>query len=89
MTKKESYTQCFLTKHIEDKTYLTQTAYIPTKFAKTGHVIKLMKSNGEWEDGWCVEFVYGTVDDVVSVRQSIKRHRENTGDSLPKIKDTK
>ena len=82
--KLNTITQCLLTKRIDDTTTRQQMAYIPTKYARTNSVIKIKLANGEWEDGWRVEFVYDTIDDVVSARQSVKRHRKNTGDSLPK-----
>ena len=84
MTKKQSLTQCRLVKRLDETTTVEQTAYIPTKYAVTNSVIKIKKDDGTWDDGWNVLFVYGTIDDVVSARQSRKRHRKNTGDSLPK-----
>jgi hypothetical protein len=77
------YTQCLLVKHLAPNRTKEQMAYIPSKFAKTNNVIKIKVGN-DWDDGWTVQFVYNSIEDVVPVRQSRKRHRKNTGDSLPK-----
>lgn len=36
------------------------TAWIPEKFAKKGHYIKIKKGDGKWENGWRVQEVYDT-----------------------------
>ena len=82
--KRHRITQCRLVKRIDDTTTVEQTAYIPSKYAVENTVVKIKREDGRWDDGWQVMFVYNSIDDVVSARQSIKRHRKNTGDSLPK-----
>ena len=64
------------------------TSWIPNKFAKIGEFIKL-KNNGIWEDGWKVieAFTMRSRDALVDPRKAIKKHRERTGDSLPKKED--
>ena len=81
--KSTTYRQCALCRQDGDRE-IHQTAYIPTKFAKTGNVLKIKDDADEWVDGWEVLFCYSEIDDVVDVRQSFKRHKRNTGDSLPK-----
>ena len=84
--KTHTLTQCRLVKRVNATTTREQMAYIPTRYAKENNVIKIKDANGVWEDGWRVLFIYHTIDDVVSARQSIKKHRKNTGDSLKKEK---
>lgn len=69
-----SYTQCRLRREAVE-----QTAFIPTKFAELGAVLKIRGVNG-----WQVLLVGGTVDDPPNVRKQIKGHRKNTGDAMPK-----
>ena len=72
-----TYTQCGLYRKNVKK-----VSWIPTEFARTGKALKL-KDNGIWEDGWIVEWV-GQTDDRPDVNKTIRNHRKNTGDSLPK-----
>ena len=78
-----TYRQCSLCRRDGERS-IYQTAYIPTKFAVTGNILKIKDDDNEWVDGWEVLFCYAEIDDVVDVKQSIKRHKWNTGDSLPK-----
>jgi hypothetical protein len=49
------YTQCDLRRDS-----VTQTAWIPSKFAVIGQYIRIRRnSNSEWEGGWEVVAVYG------------------------------
>jgi hypothetical protein len=79
------YTQCRLIKQEEDRKHI-QICYIPSKLAKKDNVVKLMRTNGTWDDGWIVTDLYDQADDIYTARQSRKRHRKNTGDALPKEK---
>jgi hypothetical protein len=79
------YTQCRLVRQEEDGLHI-QVAYIPKKYAKKDNVVKLMLANGTWEDGWLITDTFSDADDIYTARQSRKRHRKNTGDSLPKEK---
>ena len=74
------YTQCKL-----EKENTHTTAYIPSKFAKLNKIVKIKTDDG-WDCGWKVIFVGHTINEVTNVRQQIKKHRRNTGDSLPKEK---
>jgi hypothetical protein len=47
---KPNYRQCQLTKDNKKR-----VAWIPSKFALVGKVIKIKDDNGEWNDGWIVE----------------------------------
>ena len=54
------YTQCKLTKE-----HKVDMAWIPSKFARTGQVLKL-----SGEDGWLVSEVFGSLpDDYILVRK--------------------
>jgi hypothetical protein len=50
--KIETYTQCELVKG-----NVFQHAWIPTRFAVIGKVLRI-KEDGEWEDDWIVKHVY-------------------------------
>ena len=69
-----TYTQCRLER---ENTF--QTAYIPSKFARSGQILRI-----KGENGWRVAFVGATVDAPPNVRKMIKAHRDNTGDSEKK-----
>lgn len=77
-------TQCYMVKSLGDNKIETKMAYISSKYAKTNTILKIQNEDGTWDSEWKVVFVYGTIDDVVPVRRVIKKHRQNTGDSLPK-----
>jgi hypothetical protein len=87
-----SYTQCKLTKPIpsiydEDVCIgeLEQTAWIPTKFAVAGNVLKIYNNDIDmWVDDWIVRRVWQTVDNPPDYRKCIRGHKKRTGDSLPK-----
>ena len=64
-------------------------AFIPAKYAIVGKVLRLKDEGGVWEDGWVVKRVFGGVDEVPNMRRAVKKHRKNTGDSLPKRKPEK
>jgi len=83
--KRTMYTQCLIVKQDGDR-QISQTVWIPTKFAKAGNVIKIKDDSDEWEDGWNVLFTYSTMFDVLDAQQSFKKHKKNTGDSLQKEK---
>lgn len=63
-------------------------SYIPEKHAVIGHTVKL-KNDNVWTEGWVVHEVYGNriAESLLpDSHDSIKQHRKNTGDSLPKVK---
>lgn len=79
------YKQCELVKKVGPST-LTQVSWIPEKFAIKGKVLKL-KEGQNWDDHWIV----CSVSDARRLEKhlpdphiDIKRHRKNTGDSMPK-----
>lgn len=76
----KTYTQCVLQKDNKH-----QTLYIPTRYAKIGTELKVDMSNG-WEYGWIVMSVdeNSIRDDIPHVQEIIRRHRNNTLDSMPK-----
>lgn len=86
MAKNIEYRQCTLRKHVSDSASTVTVSYIPAKFAVRGHVVKLKRSNGRWDNGWVVEAVGASLmeTDLPNVRQAIKKHRRATGDSLPR-----
>jgi hypothetical protein len=73
---KTTYKQCLL---IKDRQY--QVAFIPSKFAVVGKILKI-----EGDDGWEVFTVGQTVENPPDTNKSIREHRKHTGDSLPKEK---
>ena len=88
MTRKVKYAQCAMRRIVADTSVVT-TAYIPTKFAKVGRVLKLKDSDDHWVDGWVVETVSGVIvqgDRVPNYRKAIRNHRKSTGDSTPRLR---
>lgn len=69
------------------KNNVSQTCYVPSKFAKLGLIVKVQK-DGEWDDGWkvCEVYLGKTIDKPIHTDSSIRLHRKRTGDSLPKDK---
>lgn len=66
------YTQCFLRNGAQET-----VAWIKTKFAKIGHVLRMKDINGIWEDGWNILFVgdstkQDNIPDFRIVHQSFK-----------------
>ena len=55
-------------------------SWIPSKFAVKGKYLKLKNDDGEWENGWCVEEVWGTRKsiDVLKDAEGYKKQRERT-----------
>ena len=62
-----------------------QVAYIPGQFAKVGKELSL-RVDGRWDRGWIVEAVFESVprEHLPDVHDDVKQHRRNTGDNLPK-----
>lgn len=82
------YKQCHLTKKTKETTW-EQTSFIPEEFAVVGKVIKI-KENGVWDDGWIVKEAGSRrvhEDLLPDSHTQVKRHRQATGDSLPKNKN--
>lgn len=81
--KKAGYNQC----HLRNGN-VHQVAFIPEQFARKGATVKIRNEIGEWVDGWLVEFVGTWTDKPPDINKAIRGHRDNTGDSLPKAKET-
>lgn len=77
-----NYTQCRLRKNTQDGFTETIT-WIPEKYAKLNEILKL-KNNGIWDDGWLVVHVGQTKEEIPFYKILIRKHKQNTGDSLPK-----
>jgi hypothetical protein len=60
-------------------------SYIPKEHAVLGKELKI-EINDEWEVGWVVTAVHlsSITDTPPDWRKSVRGHRSNTGDSLPK-----
>ena len=84
MKKEILYRQCGLRRELSADIALTQVSFIPAKFAKLNHIVRLKDGEGQWEDGWKVVHV-GTgvdADHLPDSHREIKAHRRMTGDSL-------
>jgi len=80
------YVQCELRRNGADGSERT-TSYIPQKFAKVGHVLRLKDDRDAWVDGWVVERVSSAIvegDKIPDSHKAIKNHRKATGDSAPR-----
>lgn len=77
------YNQCQLMKVVDNITR-TRISYIPSKYAKLGNILTLKNEQEQWEDGWKVTYVGHFADVPLDVQKSVRNHRKNTGDSLPK-----
>ena len=88
MSKNVKYVQCELKRNVGDGSEQT-VSYIPQKFAKVGHVLRLKDDNDEWVDGWVVESAGSEIvegDQIPDSHKAIKSHRKATGDSTPRRK---
>ncbi len=83
---KQEYIQCKLERPGKGFTH-TQVSFLPKEFAVKNKVLKLKNDDGKWTDGWIVAQVFK--DSKTSVipdsHVAIKRHRNRTGDSMPKV----
>lgn len=57
------YNQCSLKKTIDDKSFRQYVAWIPSKFAVEGMILKIKDDNGVWVDGWEVVGVGASCED--------------------------
>jgi len=64
-----------------------QVTYLPEKYAVVGKPLKLKGDNGIWTNGWVVKSAGELVDEPPDWRKAIRKHREETGDDLPKVPD--
>jgi len=55
-------------------------SWLPAKFAKVGKVLGLKDEQGNWEEGWVVDSVWGSrpSKDVLEDSQLWSKHREGT-----------
>ena len=79
------YNQCTMMASVGFRGKTTYTAYIPTKYAIKGKLLKL-KINDKWENGWEVISVGPQIDEkcLPDAHAEVKAHRKRTGDSMPK-----
>lgn len=81
-----NYVQCVLEKksNLSTETIVT---YIPQKYASVNNRIKIQDpSTKKWSDEFNVVYIGVSIDekDISDVKSIVKKHRKNTGDSLPK-----
>ncbi len=77
----DQYRQCRIIRPNKEGIGISyQVAYIPLKYAYVGSKIKIKDLEGVWE----VTEVYSMIDIPVYAEAAIRKHRERTGDSLPK-----
>ena len=81
--KKIKYRQCELTKKTAEGE-ARQVSYLPARYAVQGKVLKLLR-NDVWDNGWVVQSAGDLIDEPLNWREAIKVHRDNTGDSEPKV----
>ena len=85
MTNKEEYTQCTMERTTENGGILRIVSFIPSQYAVLGKVLKLKDHAGEFLDGFKVVTVHSaSTESPPDYRKAIRRHRDATGDSLPK-----
>jgi len=60
MNKSENkmYCQCLLKRKLENCSII-DVSWIPVEYAVIGKVLKLLKEDNSWENGWVVIKVYG------------------------------
>ena len=60
--------------------------WLPVRYATEGKVVRL-RDNGNWSDGWVVSKVYPDTERIITPHPEgqIRRHRQATGDSLPRL----
>jgi len=76
----QKFTQCFLTKINLDGSTSNQMSFIPSEKANVGHYLKLKGMDGEWSNGWKVEFAgISLSEDQLSIyRDAHRTHRDGT-----------
>ena len=89
MKKRIQYRQCTLRKRLSSENSshsIVQVAYIPSTFACLNRFVRIKGDDGEWSDHWRVEGVGMSIwsDDLPDSHKAIKRHRQSTGDMLPR-----
>ena len=60
--KKVIYRQCGLVRDLGNDRTAGLVSYLPARFAKKNHIVKLKQDDGQWEDGWKVVSVGASVD---------------------------
>ncbi len=81
------FRQCHLVKKTASGT-VEQTSWIPERFASLGAAVRLRNPDGEWEDGWVVQFVGARREQsaLPDSHKEIKAHRRATGDAEAKAR---
>ncbi len=80
--KNSGYIQCKLVRKTTSGEVVL-VSFIPANFAVVGNYLKLKEDN-EWIDGWKVVYVGEFSENPPDIKKAIRKHRHNTGDSLPK-----
>ena len=86
MSKPSQYRQCTLRKRPSPATCVEYVSFIPSSYANRGAVLKVKQPDGAWDDGWVVAHVgVGlAASDLPDAHRDIRRHRQATGDALPR-----
>lgn len=82
--KSEKYKQCELVQYdVEHGKIVTKklVTYIPSRYATLGKELYVEDCSGVWTVTWVSAF---EIDMLPDVHSEIRKHRKNTGDSLPK-----
>jgi hypothetical protein len=82
------YQQVTLRLVLGENNHVTDTAFIPQRFASVGNILKVKYGNC-WSDGWEVAEVHSTVfeeDEMPWPPAQVRAHKKATGDSDPKQK---
>ena len=87
MKKRIQYRQCTLRKRLSSGSSRVRVSFIPAALACVGKTVRLQNESDQWSDGWRVESVGAAIwsSDLPDSHNAIKRHRDATGDRLPRV----
>ena len=87
MKKRTQYRQCTLRKRLSNGSSRVRVSFIPATLARVGKTVQLLNETDQWSDGWKVESVGAVIwsNDLPNSHNAIKRHRNATGDRLPRV----
>jgi hypothetical protein len=84
----EEYIQCLLERYYRDRPYryyFHKVCFLPKKFVNSlteFDMVRIQEKDGTWLS-WSIKEIYDN-SEWFDTKKAIKRHRKNTGDSLPK-----
>ncbi|MCK9458492.1 MAG: hypothetical protein M0R80_02465 [Proteobacteria bacterium] len=78
------YNQCSLEKKIDETSSRHQIAWIPSKFAIKGMILKIRDGAGDWEDGWLVTGVGTSCEDSDLVEHHRVHRDHRKASDVPK-----